>query len=208
MTVSAINDASLLDPTQNANAASWQTRMQQSMAPVAQLFGESPQQLMSDLQSGKTSLSALAQSKGISQTDLLDAIKQGLQQSSANGGPQLSDNQLTNLASTIANRVHGHHHHHHGGVSGISNATTSSTSGAGNDADGDSDGSVASATSASSSTSSLQADVERLMFDLQTMLQSSSTNATSASVTPASGAWSDTGSSNLLTQLSQFDQTL
>jgi hypothetical protein len=208
MTVSAINDVSLLDPLQNANARSWQTRMQQSLAPVAQLFGESPQQLMSDLQSGKTSLSALAQSKGISRTDLLDAIKQGLQQSSANGGPQLSDNQLTNLASTIANRVHGHHHHHHGGVSGVSGATTSGTSGVGKDADGDNDGSAASATSSSSSTSSLQADVERLMFDLQTMLQSSPTNATSASTSSANGAWSDTASTNLLNELSQFDQTL
>jgi hypothetical protein len=208
MTVSAINDASLLDPTQNANAASWQMRMQQSMAPVAQLFGETPQQLMSDLQSGKTSLSALAQSKGISQTDLLDAIKQGLQQSSANGGPQLSDNQLTNLSSTIANRVHGHHHHHHGGVSAISNASTSGTSGVTGDADGDNDGSAGSVAGASSSTSSLQADVERLMFELQTMLQSSSTNATAPSTTTAAGAWSDTASATLLTQVSQFDQTL
>ena len=122
MTVGAISNTALLDPSQTVGASSWQTRMQQALGPVAQLFGESAQQLMSDLQSGKTSLSALAQSKGISQTDLINAIKQGLQQSSANGGPQLSDSQLTNLANTIANRVHGGHHHGGGGMSGVGGA--------------------------------------------------------------------------------------
>ena len=61
-------------------------RCKQILGPVAQLFGESTQQLTNDLQSGKTSLTQLAESKGISQTDLLSAIQQGLQQSSANGG--------------------------------------------------------------------------------------------------------------------------
>jgi hypothetical protein len=212
MTVGAINSTALLDPAQTVGASSWQTRMQQALGPVAQLFGESAQQLMSDLQSGKTSLSALAQSKGISQTDLLQAIKQGLQQSSASGGSQLSATQLTNLANTIANRVHGHHHHG-GGMSGVSGASTSGTSGVGTDSDGDNDGSgggSAGVTSASSNTSALQTDVERLMFDLQTMLQSSSTSATSPSATSANSTstWSNTSSANLLNQLSQFDQTL
>ncbi|HUI49679.1 MAG TPA: hypothetical protein VL119_13360 [Acidimicrobiia bacterium] len=212
MTVSAISNTALLDPSQTVDASSWQTRMQQALGPVAQLFGESAQQLTSDLQSGKTSLSALAQSKGISQTDLLNAIKQGLQQSSANGGPQLSDTQLTNLASTIANRVHGHHHHHGGGMSGVSSTSTSGISGVGGVSNGDNNGSggSAGATSASASTSSLQTDVERLMFDLQTMLPSNSTGATSPSTTSANStsAWSSTSSANLLSQLSQFDQTL
>jgi hypothetical protein len=215
MTVGAINNTALVDPSQTVGASSWQTRMQQALGPVAQLFGESAQQLMSDLQSGKTSLSALAQSKGISPTDLLNAIKQGLQQSSATGGPQLSDIQLTNLANTIANRVHGHHHHGGGmgGVGGASGASTSGTSGVGTDSDGDNDGSggagSAGVTGASTNTS-LQTDVERLMFDLQTMLQSSAPTATSSSTASANAtsAWSNTSSANLLNQLSQFDQTL
>ena len=68
-------------------------------------------QLRTDLQSGDTSLTALAQSRGISQTDLIDAIKssetsRGWQQTQANGGPELSDAQMTDLANRIANRVH------------------------------------------------------------------------------------------------------
>ena len=217
MTVGAINNTQQLDPTQTADTSSWQTRMQQALGPVAQLFGESASQLMSDLQSEKTSLSALAQSKGISQTALVDAIKQGLQQSSANGGPQLSDTQLTNLANTIANRTHGHHHHHGGGaIGGVGNTSGTSTTaaaGIGSDSDGDNDGSSAgSATGAGTSTgaSSLQTDVERLMFDLQSMLQSSAatTPSSSTATANATNAWSNTSSANLLNQLSQFDQTL
>jgi len=215
MTVGAINNAALLDPSQTVAASSWQTRLQQALGPVAQLFGENAQQLMSDLQSGKTSLSALAQSKGISQTDLLNAIKQGLQQSSANGGPQLSDTQLTNLASTIANRVHGHHHRG-GGMGAVSGATTSRAPGVVSDSDGDNDGSgggaagAAGVTSTTGGAASLQTDVERLMFDLQSMVQSSaSSNASSSTAsTNSTSVWSNTSSANLLNQLSQFDQTL
>ena len=42
----------------------------------------------------------------------MNAIKQGLQQTSASGSSPLSDNQLTNIANRIANHKHGHHHHH------------------------------------------------------------------------------------------------
>ena len=217
MTVGAISNTAILDPSQTVGASSWQTRMQQALGPVAQLFGESAQQLMSDLQSGKTSLSALAKEKGISQTDLLNAIKQGLQQSSANGGSQLSDTQLTNLANTIANRVHGGHHHHGAAMSGIggaSNANTTGTVGVGSDSDGDNDGSggagAGGVTSASGSASAVQTDVERLMFDLQSMLQSNASTASSSSQASANSTntWSNSSSANLLNQLSQFDQTL
>src|SRR5882762_9383434 len=83
MTISPIgasNPSAALDPT------AFRTRMQQALAPVAQLFGESSDQLMSELDSGKTSLSALASQKGVSQTDLLNAIKSGLQQTAAPNG--------------------------------------------------------------------------------------------------------------------------
>jgi hypothetical protein len=90
----------------------FQSRMQQAFGPVAQLLGESPDQLQSDLQTQGASLSSIAAQKGVSQTDLVNAIKQGLQQTSASGASPLSDNQLTNIANRIANHVHGHHHHH------------------------------------------------------------------------------------------------
>jgi len=92
---------------------SFKSRMEQTFAPVAKLFNESTDQLESELQTSGTSLSALAQQKGISQDDLLSAIKQGLQSSSTNGASPLSDSQLTTIANRIANHVHGGHHHHH-----------------------------------------------------------------------------------------------
>ena len=87
--------------------------VQQAFAPVAQLFGDSSDQLMSELSTSGTSLSALAQQKGISQTDLIDAIKQGLQSSQSGTAPALSDTQLTNIANRIANHKHHGHHHRH-----------------------------------------------------------------------------------------------
>ncbi len=182
MTVSAISSTAPPLGPQGADASSWIDRMRQAMTPVAQLFGESSQQLMSDLQSGQTSLASLAQSKGISQTDLLDAIKQGLTQMSPNGGPQRSDSQLSNLASTIANRLHHGHHHHGGGAGGAApvtdpNASAAlsalnalSSTAAGNDSDGDSDGSTAASAAVSSGyPSPAGLDVQRLLFDLRTM---------------------------------------
>jgi len=120
-----VNPIGISNPNQPYDPTSMQTRMQQALTPVAQLFGESSDQLMSELQSGHTSLSALAASKGISQTDLVNAIKSGLQQSAPNG-TTLSDTQLTNIANRIANHKHGGHHHHGGGGGGVS-ATSSST---------------------------------------------------------------------------------
>jgi len=121
-----VNPIGISNPNQPIDPTSFQTRMQQALAPVAELFGESPDQLMSELQSGNTSLSALAASKGISQTDLVNTIKSGLQQSAPNNGTALSDTQLTNLADRIANRKHGvHHHHHHGGNAAVSATSTS-----------------------------------------------------------------------------------
>jgi hypothetical protein len=112
MTISPINQ-NQLDPTIQTSQDAYRNRMDQAFAPVAQLFNETPEQLMNELHSG-TSLADLAQSKGISQDDLVAAIKQGLQSSSTSAST-LSDSQLTNLANRIAN--HHHHGHHHGGQS-------------------------------------------------------------------------------------------
>ncbi len=187
MTVSPIGQG--LQPlagTSDTSSVTWQQRLQEAMGPVAQLFNESPQQLMQQLQSGSTSLSALAQSQGVSQSSLLAAIQQGLQQG---GGPasSMSATQLANLSSTIANRVHhGHHHHHHGGggggggVSGVSatngaSSTSDLTAILGADPDGDADQSstgIAAATSSPTSTlapatTAQQVDLAQVLFSLQ-----------------------------------------
>jgi hypothetical protein len=169
MTISGIGAASQTQANTGIDPASWQTQMQQMLGPVAQLFGESTQQLTNDLQSGKTSLTQLADAKGISQTDLLSAIQQGLQQSKAFGGTQLSGTQLTNLANGIANRVHGGHHHHHDGGSPTSSATGASNAGA---------------TPGSTSTdplSAIEQDLQQLLTDLGTALSPNGSAGTSAS---------------------------
>jgi hypothetical protein len=134
MTVTGISGTT---PNQPIDQQPWAARFQQGMAPVAQLFGESPDQLMSELNSGQTSLSALAQQKGISQTDLVNAIKSGLQQSAPNGGANMSDSQLTNIANRIANHKHHGHHHHHGGGAGAADAAGSTSAGTGSQPTGD-----------------------------------------------------------------------
>lgn len=160
MTISGIGGASQMQATNGVDPSSWQTQMQQTLGPVAQLFGESTQQLTSDLQSGNLSLSQLADSKGISQSDLLSAIQQGLQQSAANGGAQLSDTQLTNFAHGIAGRVHGGHHHHHGGGGKTSSAADATD-----------------ATGTTDPLGAIQQDLQQLLSDLGSLEPNSSTGA-------------------------------
>ena len=163
----------------------WKQRMGQALGPVAQLFGESASQLESDLRSGKTSLTALAQSKGVSQSDLLGAIKQGLQQSSAKSGRPLTDDQVTNLTNSIANRVHGRHHHgggHGGDAGGVQGAgdssvsallasmtakDTSSTTGGTDGTNGSTSSLLAALSGTGSDTSSSRVSLEQLLFSLQ-----------------------------------------
>jgi hypothetical protein len=61
---------------------------------------------------GRARLSSLAQQKGISQSDLVSAIQQGLQSTASANGQTLSSTQLANIANRIANHVHGGHRHH------------------------------------------------------------------------------------------------
>jgi hypothetical protein len=121
-----INPIGAANPNQAIDPTTFQTQMQQALAPVAQLFGESNDQLTSELSSGQTSLSALASQKGISQSDLLSAITQGLQQTAADKGQSLSDSQLSNIANRIANHKHGGHHHHGGGGAAPATSATAS----------------------------------------------------------------------------------
>ena len=122
---------------QQIDQSAFQTRFQAAMSPVASLFGESSDQLMQQLQTGNTSLSDLAKSKGISQDQLTAAIKQGLQSTAANGAPALSDTQLTNIANRIAGHKHGGHHHHHAQATDpttdpLTNPTSSASNGSTN----------------------------------------------------------------------------
>ena len=108
MTMSGIGSASQALGNTGIDPNSWQTRMQQTLGPVAQLFGMTTDQLDQALQGGE-SLTDIAAGKGISQADLTAAIKQGIQQAQPPGSAPLSDSQLTNMAGRIA----GHHRHHH-----------------------------------------------------------------------------------------------
>jgi hypothetical protein len=90
----------------------FQSQIASTLGPVAQLFGESTSQLEGELQTSGTSLSSLAQQKGVSQSDLVSAIQQGLQSAASANGQALSSTQIANIANRIANHVHGGHHHH------------------------------------------------------------------------------------------------
>jgi hypothetical protein len=92
-------------------------QFQSAMTSVASLLGTT----VSALQTSTQSLAQLAASKGISMSQLTDAIKSGMQ----SAGTQLSGARLDNIANRIATR-RPHHHHHHGAPSpdqaGTSNA--------------------------------------------------------------------------------------
>ena len=214
MTISGISGATQVQANSGVDPSSWLSQMQQTLGPVAQLFGESTQQLMSDLQTGKTSLSQLAQSKGISQSDLSNAIQQGLQQSSTTNGQQLSSTQLTNLATTIANRVHGGRHHHGGGGGDSSASSTNQLSAVDQDVaqllqdlgsalstNGTASTSPATNTAATSSTPvasstnpllAVQSDAGQLLQDLSTVFAINRSSGTS-STTATSGTTGTTG---------------
>jgi hypothetical protein len=97
-------------PTDGVTQNDFHTRMEQSIAPVANLLGMSTSDLMNAVRQSGGSLADYAASKGVSRSDLIAAIKQGLQ-NNAPAGVQLSDTQLTNLANRIANHKPGAHQH-------------------------------------------------------------------------------------------------
>jgi hypothetical protein len=199
---------------QNAHQGGGPFRMAQTMDPVAQLFGETTTELLNDLNTGQTSLSAYADSKGVAQTDLLDAIKQGLQSWSPNGKHFLTDPALTNIATAIANRMHG------GGV-----APTTAPSGAagaggvGTDTDGDDDAGTTDAPGATGAgnaadpAAALKLDIERLLVDLQALQSSVAANGAGTPPPDATGSgtsniWSSAAITDLVNRLSQVDQAL
>jgi hypothetical protein len=82
------------------------------LEPAAKALGMTTDDLRAQLASGKT-LDDLAQQDGVSNADLINAIKQGLQAAARQGAPALSETQLTQMATGIA--AGKQHRHHHGG---------------------------------------------------------------------------------------------
>ena len=185
-----------------ADQNDFRTRMQQSMAPVAQLFGMSSDQLMSAVKASGKSLADYASSKGISSADLTAAIKQGLQNSAPNG-VQLSDSQLTNLAQRIENHKPGDGPQGPppGGVAGI--GATDSTSTIKSEVEKlleDLKASESNSAAASGASSTTKADVEKLLEDLKASDSSGSTSNATTSSSASTNA--------LIDVLNRFDQQL
>jgi hypothetical protein len=185
------------------NQTDFRTRMEQSMAPVAQLFGMTSDQLMSAVKASGKSLADYASSKGISSSDLTAAIKQGLQ-SNAPSGVQLSDSQLTNLAQRIENHKPGDGPQGPppGGSVG-SVGSTESTSTIKSEVEkllNDLKASESSSTGVSGTSSTTKTDLEKLIADLKA---SDSTTADGTSNTSGS-----VSTNALVDVLTRFDQQL
>jgi hypothetical protein len=75
--------------------------MTKTMEPTAKLLGISADELKQDLQSG-TTLSQLADEKGVSRSDLLASIKQGLKEGAPAGVQAPDDATLDEIAGNIA----------------------------------------------------------------------------------------------------------
>ena len=72
-----------------------------SLDKTAELLGVSADDLGTELKSGKT-LDDIASDKGVSSDDLLSALKTDLKANKPAGAPELSDDQLTQMATGIA----------------------------------------------------------------------------------------------------------
>ena len=125
MSVSPIGAGSI-SAVQQQPPPSQTSDWQNMLGAVSSTLGMSTSALQQQLQSG-SSLSSIAQSKGISQQSLLQTISTALTQN----GSTASGSQLQQIATNIANRTPGaggHHHHHHGGAGGASTEAQSSAS--------------------------------------------------------------------------------
>ena len=125
MNVLGVTDNPCTSAVSSASAMAggkFDNQFQSAMNSVASLLGTT----VSALQTSTQSLAQLAASKGISMSQLTDAIKSGMQ----SAGTQLNGARLDNIANRIATRRP--HHHHHGAPSpdqaGTSNATTAAGS--------------------------------------------------------------------------------
>jgi hypothetical protein len=213
MNISSIASASGMTGVTGANQDDFRTRMQQAMAPVAQLFGMSSDDLMSAVKASGGSLADYAASKGISSTDLTAAIKQGLQANAPNG-VQLSDSQLTNMAQRIESHKPGDGPQGpppDGGAVSMSATSSNSTIKTelekliadlkASESTASTDGTTSSSTS-TSSTSTIKTDLDKLIADLKT-----SESQADSSTTSSTGS-NPVSTNALLDVLTRFDQQL
>jgi hypothetical protein len=182
MNVSSIGGCGMPNQAGRVSSSDFRARMEQGMAPVAQLFGTDTSQLMSDVQASGGSLADYAASKGVSKDALIAAIKQGLQSNAPNGA-QLSDTQLTNLANRIANHKPGDRPQgpppssEDGGFGGVGQLSNSSQ---------------------------IKTDLDKLIEDLKSSTTSTATTTSSDS----SGSSGSNGVDALVELLSRIDQQL
>jgi hypothetical protein len=94
------------------------------------VLGVSTDDLKSQLDAGQT-LDSIASAKGVSSSDLLSAVKTDLKANKPDGAPELSDDQLTTMATNIAAGKGpgglGGAHRHHGPPPGTAASDTSNT---------------------------------------------------------------------------------
>jgi hypothetical protein len=96
---------------------------------AADLLGITTDDLKKSLQSGST-LSDLANQKGVSRSDLITSIEDGMKAAAPDGAQAPAQTQLDQTANNIADGkrpgggAHGHHHHHGGGEPAADNASS------------------------------------------------------------------------------------
>jgi hypothetical protein len=96
-----------------------------SFTNTAKTLGLTTDDLKTQLDSGAT-LDSLAQAKGVSSNDLLAAVKTDLKANKPDGAPEVSDDQLTQMASNVAaGKGPGGGHGPHGPRPGTSASDTS-----------------------------------------------------------------------------------
>jgi hypothetical protein len=107
MTIGGIstNPPALSTGTDNSVA---RQRFSDAFEAVASKLGMSKSDLISDLQSGQT-MAQIAQSKGVSEQDVISAAASALQQAD----PSLSADAAQKLATSFYDGKVGHAHHHH-----------------------------------------------------------------------------------------------
>ena len=114
---------------------------QQVLQSAGSVLGMSTSDLTTALRSGQ-SMAQIAQQKGVSQSDLTNAVTQALNTAAQNGASLPTD--ASSMAQQIVSQTggpsgHHHHHHHHGG---------SSTDGSSSSTDGSADSMLSSISSA------------------------------------------------------------
>jgi hypothetical protein len=119
--IGASATSALQQPPSN-QSGDWQNML----SAVSGTLGMSTSSLQQQLQAG-SSLSSIAQTKGVSQPSLLQSITTALTEN----GSTASGSQLQQIATNIAHRTPGaggHHHHHRGGGGSSSAAGESAAS--------------------------------------------------------------------------------